>query len=53
MYDLSARTISFKVRYNVEYTLSPAEQQQVLNILKHCGVLQPPKFDAYIEDYDW
>lgn len=36
-----------------ERLLSPAEQQQVLNILKHCGVVQFPKFDEYIETYDW
>lgn len=36
-----------------ERLLSPAEQRQVLNILKNCGVATPQEFDAYVEDYDW
>ena len=47
-----SRRTYYRVRKG-ERLLSPAEQQQVLNVLKHCGVLQPPKFDEYIEAYDW
>ncbi len=47
-----SRRTYYRVRKG-ERLLSPLEQQQVLNILKHCGVSQPPRFDAYIEDYDW
>lgn len=36
-----------------ERLLSPAEQQQVLDILKKCGVDHPQEFDAYVEQYDW
>lgn len=47
-----SRRTYYRVRKG-ERLLSPAEQQQVLNVLKYCGVLQPPKFDEYIEAYDW
>ena len=47
-----SRRTYYRVRKG-ERLLSPAEQQQVLNILKYCGVTQPPKFDEYIEAYDW
>lgn len=47
-----SRRTYYRVRKG-ERLLSPDEQQQVLNILKHCGVSQPPKFDEYIEAYDW
>ena len=47
-----SRRTYYRVRKG-ERLLSPAEQQQVLNVLKYCGVLQPLKFDEYIEAYDW
>ena len=36
-----------------ERSLSPAEQQNILRILKNSGVTTPVEFDAYYEDYDW
>ncbi len=36
-----------------ERLLSPAEQQQVLNILEKCGTDHPQEFDAYVGQYDW
>ena len=36
-----------------ERLLSPSEQQQVLNILKRCGVTGLQEFDGYVEDYEW
>lgn len=36
-----------------ERLLTPAEQQLVYAILKRCGVVDTPKFDAYLEDFDW
>jgi len=36
-----------------ERLLSPSEQQDVLRILKNCGVTSPLDFDLYIEDYNW
>ena len=36
-----------------ERLLSPAEQRQVLSILKYNGANQSQEFDGYIEEYDW
>lgn len=36
-----------------ERLLSPTEQRVVLGILRRCGVDEPQKFDAYVEDYAW
>lgn len=36
-----------------ERLLSPSEQKGLQNILKRCGVTEPPKYDAYVEDYAW
>lgn len=36
-----------------ERLLSPAEQRDVLDIFRRCGVAEPPRFDAYIEGYAW
>lgn len=36
-----------------ERLLSPAEQEDLLNIFRRCGVTQVPEFDAYVEDYVW
>ena len=33
--------------------LSPEEQKSIQKILNRCGVTEPQKFDAYIEDYAW
>lgn len=46
------RRTYFRIRKG-ERLLSPAEQQQLLAILKNCGVSDPLEFDAYIESYDW
>lgn len=46
------RRTYYRVRKG-ERLLSPAEQQQFINILKYCGVSQPLKFDEYTEAYDW
>lgn len=36
-----------------ERLITPSEQRAISNILKMCGVTEPPKYDAYVEDYDW
>lgn len=36
-----------------ERLLSPAEQKEIQRILVRCGISEPPKFDAYVEDYAW
>lgn len=36
-----------------ERLLSPAEQKEMLYILKQCGVAKAGNFDAYVEDFDW
>lgn len=36
-----------------ERLLTPSEQQKILAILKRCGVEEPPKYDAYVEDFNW
>lgn len=36
-----------------ERLLDPSEQQEILTILKKCGVEEPPRYDAYVEDYAW
>ncbi|MBD8984675.1 MAG: hypothetical protein EGR83_21955 [Bacteroides cellulosilyticus] len=36
-----------------ERLLSPAEQKDIQNILKKCGVTQKQEFDAYVEGYEW
>lgn len=46
------RRTYYRVRKG-ERLLSPAEQKEVLNILKNCGVTHPQDFDAYTEEYDW
>ena len=46
------RRTYYRVRKG-ERLLSPFEQEQVLNILKHCSVNSPLEFDAYSEVYDW
>lgn len=57
------RVISYLIRefgqrtyYRVrkgERLLTPSEQQEILTILKKCGVEEPPRYDAYVEDYAW
>lgn len=49
---LFGRRTYFRVRKG-ERLLSPAEQQQVLQILHKYGISHPPEFDAYLEVYDW
>lgn len=46
------RTHYYRVRKG-ERMLSPAEQQNVQNTLRGCGVSQPQEFDKYIEEYNW
>lgn len=36
-----------------ERLIFPAEQQEIIRILKMCGVAEPIEFDAYVEDYEW
>lgn len=36
-----------------ERLLSPAEQKEVMNIFRYCGVTGNPEFDAYVEDIEW
>ena len=48
----SSRRTYYRVR-NGERALSPAEQQNIINILKECGVTFSIKFDSYFEDYYW
>lgn len=36
-----------------ERLLSPYEQQEILNILKRCGITSTQEFDAYVENYQW
>lgn len=50
--NLFGRRSYYRVR-NGERQLSPEEQKSIQNILKRCGVTEPQKFDAYIEDYAW
>lgn len=50
--DFFGRRMYYRVRKG-ERLLSPAEQQNIQNILGSCGVSQPQKFDAYIERYEW
>lgn len=50
------RRFSQRTYYRVrkgERLLSPSEQRDVLAILGKCGVTEPAKFDAYVEDYAW
>ena len=42
----------YRVR-NGERALSPAEQQNIINILKECVVTFSIEFDSYFEDYYW
>lgn len=46
------RRTYYRVRKG-ERPLSPAEQRQVLSILKRHGVAHPKEFDTYFEDFDW
>ena len=48
----SSRRTYYRVR-NGERALSPAEQQNIINILKECGVTFSIEFDSYFEDYYW
>ncbi len=50
--DYFGRRTYYRVRKG-ERLLSPKEQQNILYILKNCGVEESGEFDAYIEDYDW
>lgn len=36
-----------------ERLLSPAEQRQILNILKNNGITPTQDFDKFVEDYEW
>lgn len=49
-------TFSRRTYYRIrkgERLLSPAEQEEVLKILRHCGVADQQEFDAYTEEYQW
>jgi hypothetical protein len=46
------QTTYYRIRKG-ERLLSPAEQQEILNIIKSSGIDQPQEFDAYIEGYHW
>ncbi|KAB5260381.1 hypothetical protein DWX40_11670 [Bacteroides stercoris] len=48
----SSRRTYYRIR-NGERALSPDEQQNIINVLKECGVTFAIEFDAYFEDYDW
>lgn len=36
-----------------ERLLKPAEQKEVMNILRNCGVTGNPDFDSYVEAIEW
>lgn len=36
-----------------ERLLKPAEQKEVMNILRNCGVTGNPDFDSYVEGIEW
>ena len=47
-----SRRTYYRVRKG-ERLLSPAEQREVIAIIKQCGVEQLSDFDAYSEEYNW
>lgn len=51
IYRFSERTY-YRIRKG-ERLLSPAEQQNVVDIFKRCGVAEPIVFDEYVENYEW
>lgn len=49
-------TFSRRTYYRIrkgERLLSPAEQEEIEKILRHCGVTDQQEFDAYTEEYEW
>lgn len=54
--DLLIAHFSQRTYYRIrkgERLLNPAEQKEVMNILRKCGVTEQKEFDAYVEDIEW
>lgn len=52
LYALMGRNMYYRIR-NKERLLHPYEQEQICAIFLKYGINEPPKFDQYIDKYDW
>lgn len=52
LYALMGRSMYYRIR-NKERLLHPIEQEQIAKVFLKHGIETKPKFDKYIDKYDW